>query len=61
MSIECLGETRQPVAGLLAEYGYALYQPTGSGALIPLTEIGFGPDLCGCSNARIASVPLVSG
>ncbi len=61
MSIECLGEIREPIATLLREHGYALCRPTGSGEWIPLTEAGFGPDIFGCPNARIARVPLASG
>ena len=44
-SMECLGETREPVAALLAGHGYALCRPNASGTLIPLLEIGFGPDV----------------
>ena len=44
-SIECLGETREPVAALLAAFGYGLCRPNESGILIPLAEVGFGPDV----------------
>jgi FkbM family methyltransferase len=45
---ECLrsvGTDRQPVAELLAEYGYSLYRPADDGELVPITDIGFGPDV----------------
>jgi len=39
------GADRQPVADLLAKYGYGLYRPDASGSLAPLTDLSFGPDI----------------
>jgi FkbM family methyltransferase len=44
-SEEALGTNRQPVADLLAEHGYSLYRPDGSGRLLPLASVGYGPDV----------------
>jgi FkbM family methyltransferase len=40
-----LGTDRQPVADLLATYGYALYRPDRGGTLRPLADTGFGADV----------------
>jgi FkbM family methyltransferase len=44
-SEDAMGADRQPVADLLARYGYRLYRPDRNGALTPLADIGFGPDV----------------
>lgn len=43
-SCEAVGADRRPVADLLATHGYRLYRPDRAGALVPLTDLGFGPD-----------------
>jgi FkbM family methyltransferase len=40
-----VGSDRQPVADLLAKYGYGLYRPDGEGKLLPITDTSFGPDV----------------
>ena len=40
-----LGTDRRPVAELMAAHGYSLYRPTRSGSLLPITDLGFGPDV----------------
>jgi FkbM family methyltransferase len=40
-----VGMDRRSVANLLAGYGYALFRPDGTGALIPLADPGFGADV----------------
>jgi FkbM family methyltransferase len=44
-STTAVGSDRQPIASLLAGYGYSLYRPDGEGLLVPLTDVGFGPDI----------------
>lgn len=44
-SIQALGIDRVPVADLLARHGYDLYRAGADGALIPLTDLGFGADV----------------
>jgi FkbM family methyltransferase len=43
--IRSVGTDRRPVAELLANYGYSLYRPLEGGSLVPLTDLGFGPDV----------------
>ena len=45
MSREAIGTDRQSVADLLTQHGYALYRPDEHGILIPLADLGFGPDV----------------
>jgi FkbM family methyltransferase len=45
MSEFTLGTDRQPVADLLAAYGYALYRPDTAGELRPVRDAGYGPDV----------------
>jgi FkbM family methyltransferase len=40
-----VGADRQPVAGLLAGYGYRLYRPQRDGTLAPAAGTGYGPDV----------------
>lgn len=40
-----LGETREPLAKILDQYGYRLMRPDSEGNLQPATGIGFGPDM----------------
>jgi FkbM family methyltransferase len=40
-----VGTDRQPVADLLAKYGYGLWRPDGDGKLVPTTDTSFGPDV----------------
>lgn len=44
-STAAVGTDRKPVADLLAKHGYSLYRPSPDGMLVPLTDIGFGPDV----------------
>lgn len=44
-SEDALGTDRQPVADLLAEYGYGLFRPGYSGHLAPVSDVSFGPDV----------------
>ena len=44
-SEQALGTGRQPVADLLAQYGYQLYRPDPAGQLVPVSDPGFGPDV----------------
>jgi FkbM family methyltransferase len=44
-SIEAVGTDRAPIAELLARYGYRLYRPGTDGTLVPITDLGFGPDV----------------
>ena len=44
-SIAAVGTDRRPIANLLAGYGYRLYRPDRDGALVPLTDVGYGPDV----------------
>jgi FkbM family methyltransferase len=44
-SESALGVDRRPLAALLAAHGYKLFRPDRSGALVPLTDLGFGPDV----------------
>jgi FkbM family methyltransferase len=44
-SREAVGADRSSVAELLARYGYSLYRPGRDGALVPLSDLGFGPDV----------------
>jgi hypothetical protein len=36
---------RQPVIDLLTRHGYNLYRPDREGALGPIFDVGFGPDV----------------
>ncbi|MFB9236899.1 FkbM family methyltransferase [Plantactinospora siamensis] len=45
MSERVLGESREPVARLLAEYGYRLTRPDETGQLAPSDASGYGPDV----------------
>jgi FkbM family methyltransferase len=40
-----VGTDRQPVADLLAVYGYGLCRPDREGTLLPITDMSFGPDV----------------
>lgn len=40
-----VGTDRRPVADLLAKYSYGLCRPNASGALMPITDTSFGPDV----------------
>lgn len=40
-----VGTDRLPVAAFLAQYGYHLYRPDLRGELLPIGEVGFGPDV----------------
>jgi FkbM family methyltransferase len=40
-----VGADRRPVADLLAGHGYSLFRPDRQGALVPLTDSNFGPDV----------------
>jgi FkbM family methyltransferase len=44
-SWEAVGTDRQPVADLLAGYGYSLFRPDHRGVLMPLTDLSFGADV----------------
>lgn len=44
-SLAAVGTDRGPVAALLASYGYRLYRPDQDGALVPLRDTGYGPDV----------------
>ena len=44
-SLAAVGADRQPVADLLARHGYGLYRPRRDGALVPLPDVSFGPDV----------------
>ena len=44
-SAAAAGTDRQPVADLLVRHGYRLYRPDERGALLPITDVGFGPDV----------------
>jgi FkbM family methyltransferase len=44
-SSEAVGADRRAVADLLAGHGYSLYRPDCEGTLLPLTDVGFGPDV----------------
>jgi len=44
-SLSAVGTDRRPLADLLSACGYGLYRPDGSGALVPLTDLNFGPDV----------------
>jgi FkbM family methyltransferase len=44
-SEDALGTDRQPVADLLAAYGYGLFRPGFNGHLAPLADVSFGPDV----------------
>ena len=43
-----IGTDRLPVAEFLAQYGYGLYRPDSCGELLPVSEVGFGPDVFAC-------------
>lgn len=45
MSERLLGEDRRPVAELLRRHGYRLRRPDRAGALQPVDDLGFGPDV----------------
>ncbi len=51
-SIAAVGTDRRPVAQLLARYGYRLYRPDHEGALVPLTDAGYGPDVFTCPDPQ---------
>lgn len=55
-SVSAVGSSRQPVAELLAEYGYSLHRPDGAGCLIPVTGTDFGPDVF-ASPAQVTARP----
>jgi len=44
-STTAVGTDRQPLADLLAQYGYGLYRPDGEGGLLSTTDTSFGHDL----------------
>jgi FkbM family methyltransferase len=44
-SMEAVGDDRRPVADLLSGHGYNLLRPDGRGALVPLADMAFGPDV----------------
>jgi FkbM family methyltransferase len=44
-SWEAVGTDRQPVADLLARYGYSLCRPDHCGVLMPLTDVSLGADV----------------
>jgi FkbM family methyltransferase len=44
-SLKAVGTDRGPVADVLAECGYHLFRPDRDGVLIPLRDLGFGPDV----------------
>ncbi len=44
-SLNTLGTSRQPIADLLATYGYGLGRPDDRGTIVPLTDLAFGPDV----------------
>ena len=46
---------RQPVADLLAAHGYCLYRPNHEGALYPINDGGFGPDVFARPSPDISS------
>lgn len=45
LSQQAVGTDRQPVADLLAKYGYTLYRPSSGGALLPTHDTAFGADI----------------
>lgn len=47
-SQQAAGTDRGPVADLLASHGYRLYRPRSDGALVPLADSSFGPDVFAC-------------
>jgi FkbM family methyltransferase len=47
-SLDAVGSTREPVAALLASYGYRLFRPQPDGALAAMKDAGFGPDVFAC-------------
>jgi len=44
-SLGAVGTDRVPVADQLARYDYGLYRPDSDGVLVPMGELGFGPDV----------------
>lgn len=44
-SWDAIGSDRQPVADLLDRHGYRLFRPDAAGALMPLADASFGPDV----------------
>jgi len=44
-SREAARADRRPVADLLARHGYCLFRPDDQGALVPLADVSFGPDV----------------
>ncbi len=44
-SLKAVGTDRRPVADLLARYGYGLFRPDRSATLMPVHDVGFGPDI----------------
>jgi FkbM family methyltransferase len=57
-SIAAVGTDRRPVADLLATYGYGLYRPDPDGALVPLTDAAYGPDVFTCPDMHWQSPPV---
>lgn len=58
-SVAAVGTDRQPVADLLAIYGYRLYRPDQYGVLTPLADLGYGPDVFACPDSPVISRPAV--
>ncbi|HET9444492.1 MAG TPA: FkbM family methyltransferase, partial [Acidimicrobiales bacterium] len=44
-SADLLGQDRAPVAELLRGHGYRLYRPDRTGALVAVSDAGYGPDV----------------
>jgi FkbM family methyltransferase len=59
-SIAAVGTDRQPVADLLASYGYSLCRPDADGVLVSLTTVGYGPDVFARPDQRWRSSHLAS-
>lgn len=47
-SRQAAGTDRGPVAEFLAAHGYRLYRPRSDGALVPIVDASFGPDVFAC-------------
>lgn len=47
-SLAAVGTDRQPVAALLAQYGYNLFRPAPDGSLEALADLSFGADVFAC-------------
>jgi FkbM family methyltransferase len=50
-SLAAVGTDRQPVAELLAKYGYSLYRAASDGSLEPLADLSFGADVFACPSS----------